>query len=134
MVVTDHSSLRWLHNLQKKNPIGKLARWALELLEYDYEVIHRKAALHHVPDALSRMFERNTNEDALEMGIVNLVTAKDAVDEYGGWMVLEKLQEGDIKAGEVHAVENTWWTTLFFETKAILLVILLSKIVEDLDF
>jgi len=55
-VITDHSSLRWLHHL--KNPTGRLARWALELLEYDYEIVHRKGALHHVPDALSRMFEK----------------------------------------------------------------------------
>ncbi|XP_025268292.1 uncharacterized protein K02A2.6-like [Camponotus floridanus] len=54
-VITDHSSLRWLHNL--KNPTGRLARWALELLEYDYKIEHRKGALHHVPDALSRMYE-----------------------------------------------------------------------------
>lgn len=58
-VLTDHSSLRWLHNL--KNPTGRLARWALELLEYDYTIEHRKGALHHVPDALSRMYE-TTNE------------------------------------------------------------------------
>lgn len=56
-VITDHSSLRWLHNL--KNPTGRLARWALELLEYDFTIIHRKGALHHVPDALSRTPEND---------------------------------------------------------------------------
>lgn len=29
-------------------------------MEYDYEIIHRKGALHYAPDALSRMFEDDT--------------------------------------------------------------------------
>ncbi|XP_033222748.1 uncharacterized mitochondrial protein AtMg00860-like [Belonocnema kinseyi] len=40
-----------------RHSTGRLARWALDLLEYDFEVVHRKGALHHVPDALSRMDE-----------------------------------------------------------------------------
>lgn len=60
LVITDHSSLRWLHNL--KNPTGRLARWSLSLLEYDYEIIHRKGSNHKVPDALSRLYERNTSD------------------------------------------------------------------------
>ena len=59
-VITDHSSLRWLHNL--KNPTGRLARWALELQDHDMQIEYRAGALNHVPDALSRMSE----EDALE--------------------------------------------------------------------
>lgn len=54
-VITDHSCLRWL--LTIKNPTGRLARWAMKLLVHDMEVIHRKGACHHVPDALSRMYE-----------------------------------------------------------------------------
>jgi hypothetical protein len=54
-VIMDLSSLRWLHNL--KNPTGRIARWALELIEYDYSIEHRKGALRHVPDVLSRIYE-----------------------------------------------------------------------------
>ncbi|KAG5327716.1 CYB protein, partial [Acromyrmex heyeri] len=46
MVLTDHNS--WLYNL--RNSIGRLAKWAFEFLECDYKIIHRKEALHHVPD------------------------------------------------------------------------------------
>ena len=42
---------------QPPYPTGRLARWGLELQGYDIEIIHRKGALHHVPDALSRMSE-----------------------------------------------------------------------------
>ena len=54
-VITDHSSLKWLHNL--RNRTGRPAKWSLELLGYDFEIIHRKRALRHVPDALSRITE-----------------------------------------------------------------------------
>lgn len=55
-VVTDHSSLQWLRNL-KETTGGRLTRWALEVQSYDFDVVHRKGALHKVPDALSRMYE-----------------------------------------------------------------------------
>ena len=54
-VITDHMAVKWLHNL--KNPTGRLARWALELLEFNYEVIYRKGSSNLVPDALSRSNE-----------------------------------------------------------------------------
>lgn len=59
-VITDHSSLRWLHKIQ--TPSGRLARWSLELMSYDLEIIHRKGALHHVPDALSRIPEEDVDK------------------------------------------------------------------------
>ena len=48
-------ALKWLPNL--KNPTGRLARWALELLEFDYEVIYRKVSSNLVLDTLSRSNE-----------------------------------------------------------------------------
>lgn len=38
--------------------MGRLTRWPFELLEYDFEVVHRKGEMHHVPNALSRFYEK----------------------------------------------------------------------------
>lgn len=51
-VVTDHWSLKWLNNLRE--PTGRLSRWALKLQSYDFDIVHRKGAEHHLPDMLSR--------------------------------------------------------------------------------
>ena len=52
-VVTDHALLRWLHNL--KEPEGRLARWALKLQAYNFEILHRPGASHQNADGLSRL-------------------------------------------------------------------------------
>lgn len=54
-VITDHASLLWLQNL--KDPTGRLARWALRMQAYEFDLIHRKGKLMNVPDALSRSVE-----------------------------------------------------------------------------
>lgn len=51
-VITDHSSLRWLHNL--KDPQGRLARWALRMQAHNYKIEHRPGSKMIVADALSR--------------------------------------------------------------------------------
>ena len=67
--VTDHHSLLWLNNL--RDPTGRLTHWNTALQMY-IKFVHRKEALHNVPDALSRawkgMYEvaavaRSTSED-----------------------------------------------------------------------
>ena len=65
-VITDHSALQWL--FKKKNPVGRLGRWAQDLMAYDFKVVHRKGAHNVVPDALSRMYE-----DEVEIPTINAV-------------------------------------------------------------
>lgn len=51
-VITDHLSLKWLNSID--NPTGRLARWALELQQYNFTVQYRKGKNNIVADALSR--------------------------------------------------------------------------------
>lgn len=51
-IITDHYSLKWLTNL--KSPSGRLARWAVRLQQFNFEIIHRNGKDNIVPDALSR--------------------------------------------------------------------------------
>ncbi|KAL7292652.1 hypothetical protein TKK_0013778 [Trichogramma kaykai] len=54
-VITDHTNLKWLHNL--RDPTGRSARWATALQAHSMEIIHRKGALHKDPDYLSQSIE-----------------------------------------------------------------------------
>ena len=51
-VVTDHSSLRWLMNV--KDASGRLARWALLLQQFYFNIVHRPCRIHGNADCLSR--------------------------------------------------------------------------------
>jgi len=51
-VYTDHNAVRWLMNI--KEPTGRLARWALVLQQYDFEIKHRAGKNNGNADALSR--------------------------------------------------------------------------------
>ena len=53
IVKTDHNPLRWLMNMTESS--SKLARWALMLQEYDFEIIHRRGSENANADCLSRM-------------------------------------------------------------------------------
>ena len=64
VVHTDHSSLRWLMNV--KDATGRLARWALLLQQYNFEIIHRPGCQNGNADALSRRPYPNTSLNALQ--------------------------------------------------------------------
>lgn len=92
-VITDHYSLLWLQRM--KEPTGRLARWAVKLQQFDFEIVHRKGKCHVVPDALSRIHtEVNSLEIDLEKVETFYVQLKNKVlknpERYPQWKV-----EGD---------------------------------------
>lgn len=65
-IVTDHASLKWLHNM--RDPSGRLARWSVKLNQFDFEIIHRPGKFNVVPDALSRCaVDPAPNEDKVSV-------------------------------------------------------------------
>lgn len=56
-VITDHSSLVWLNNMKKPSP--RLARWILQLSQYNFSIVHRRATGTVPADFLSRVPEIN---------------------------------------------------------------------------
>ena len=51
-VITDHFSLSWLRTVRE--PTGRLARWILQLSEYDFNIKYRAGKQHNYADSLSR--------------------------------------------------------------------------------
>ena len=56
VVRTDHNALRWM--MTTNDPRGRLMRWRLRLMEFDYEIVYRPGRVHQVPEALSRLLRK----------------------------------------------------------------------------
>ena len=67
-MVTDHAALQHFHTAKTKNP--KLARWALLLSNYDFQVQYRPGKLHTNADGLSRSRQADAPIEA-ELDVLN---------------------------------------------------------------
>jgi len=87
-VITDHSALSWLMNIT--DPTGRLARWAIYLQAYEFEIIHRKGNIHSNADTLSR--------PVMEVALVNTILTENdgskSLDVYEDDALLYRLKMG----------------------------------------
>lgn len=73
---TDHQA--WRTILDLKESTGRLARWRLRLLEFDFEVVNRPDKYHHAADAMSRLpKEKAMTENQVEDDISTLTIRRD---------------------------------------------------------
>lgn len=114
-VVTDHSALQWLHKM--KDPHGRLARWAMKLQQFSYDIVHRPGKVHTVPDALSRGIENDPyteifaidilerHKDEWYRGKVQEVLKQEKPSE---WMVSNNLLYKRVFLSQFPNSENNW--------------------------
>ena len=60
IIRTDHAALTALKS--KEEPRGRLCRWMVFLMGFDYDIIHRSGSQHHDADCISRLFLPHNNE------------------------------------------------------------------------
>ena len=77
-VYTDHQALKWLHSV--KDTSTRLGRWAIQLQEYQYDVVHKQGRVHLNADALSRRTYDTSVIEVTEDNSVNSVTLEPKLD------------------------------------------------------
>lgn len=69
-IYTDHKALKYV--MDQKRTTGRLARWALDIQGYQFEVIHRPGKNNEVADALSRREYSEENKQPEDTVIATL--------------------------------------------------------------
>ena len=55
-IITNHRALKWLHSIEPK---GRIARWIMDLQEFNFTVAHRPGVSNANADALSRLHHQS---------------------------------------------------------------------------
>jgi transposase InsO family protein len=90
-VITDHYALVFLATKSPRDSNGRIMRYVMDLIEYRFNVIHRKGKEHLDADAVSRLLRYGDNE-------IRLLT-RDDLEEDG---VVTKTDEEDLR--EYHGI------------------------------
>lgn len=69
-IYTDHKALKYV--MDQKRSAGRLARWAMEIQGYQFEIIHKPGKSNQVADALSRrQYEDEMHDPTIASIIAN---------------------------------------------------------------
>ena len=77
-IVTDHAALKWLMSITDfKSTTERLARWAIRIQCFEFDIIHRAGRIHSNVDVLSRPIMNinvidntlNSNDDSIEKSL-----------------------------------------------------------------
>uniref|UniRef100_A0A7G3ANC8 RNA-directed DNA polymerase n=1 Tax=Lutzomyia longipalpis TaxID=7200 RepID=A0A7G3ANC8_LUTLO len=110
VLVTDSEALKWL--LKQGDAKGRIGRWALQIQQFDFSVVHRSGCNNIIPDALSRNISELAEEAVDPEG--HEVCAVDRADEEGSictgddWYdeLVNKVKKMPEKFPEYKLIEN----------------------------
>lgn len=100
-VITDHASLKWLMALRDLN--GRLARWALQLQSFYFDIEHRKGSENVVADTLSRSIEEIDADMDME-SILGFETVEFDSEEYRD--LIASVEENQDKLPDLRVVNG----------------------------
>ena len=69
-IYTDHKALKYV--MDQKRSTGRLARWAMEIQSYQFDIIHRPGKNNQVADALSRREYDKENKETEDVIIASI--------------------------------------------------------------
>jgi len=108
-VVTDHASLKWL--MSQGDLSGRLARWAVKLQGFRFEIEHRRGIDNVVPDCLSRQ----NFEDIEELMSFPLVDIESSEFESGQYKsLIETLSEKQNQFPDTQIINNKIYKRIDF--------------------
>lgn len=100
-IVTDRASLKWL--MSQTDLSSRLARWALKLQGFSFDIKHRKGSQNVVPDALSRTF----TEDLATIDLDNFIDLNaDSFKSSEYEELIRQIQQSGSKLPELKVVDG----------------------------
>lgn len=105
IIRTDHAALTALKN--KDEPRGRLLRWTVFLMTFDFEIIHRKGSQHHDADCLSRLFlPHDTTADHDNTFARHVATVQQVTNDHQKYHILSLFHD-DVGSGGHSGVRAT---------------------------
>ena len=103
-VITDHKSLQFLRSIKRES--GRLARWAMALQHYDFDVVYRKGIINKNADALSRRTFDDSESNEPDQKQDNIPPYIDILSYVGGThtndAVVNNVTHNDVHTNNTH--------------------------------